>query len=391
MKKKNFTLLTFYKFVEIPNIEEHIAEHLQITTDIGMKGRIYIGEEGISATLTGNPWQILAYKLYLQSKPYYQDIVDIDIKSTKVDDYYFDRMIVKYRREIVALEYPVTPKEVEQFRQEASIEQVKYIIDHRDKDGNFKLWVTWKEVTIKWKPSDSIVLLDMRNSYEYKLGHYKYAIPSGTVNFREMHKLIDVYKKQFDGKIVIMYCTGGIRCEKLAVMLHKFWLSNFYSIEWGIVKYVNVFNDWNWLWNLYTFDGRVSTHVGDKQTHTTIWKCIYTDNLTDHIENCRYSPCNARIICKPVEFRKHLGFCSKECSEKALHNFRVKNAKFDKRDYERIRNEIDQAKVLKGKEGEQQEKDEFKIIIWNFYESRLKEIERKNLTSQKEEYIDCEC
>jgi UPF0176 protein len=54
MKKKNLILLTFYKFVSIPDIQNHIKEHLQFTTDIGLKGRIYIGEEGISATLTGN-------------------------------------------------------------------------------------------------------------------------------------------------------------------------------------------------------------------------------------------------------------------------------------------------------------------------------------------------
>lgn len=201
----------------------------------------------------------------------------------------------------------------------------------------------------------------MRNSYEYKLGHYKYAIPSGTVNFREMGKLLEEYKTRFANKYVIMYCTGGIRCEKLAVMLHKNGLDNFYSIDGGIVKYINTYNDGNRLGNLYTFDGRVSTAVGDKNTHTTIGKCIYTDNLTDHIENCRYSPCNARIICKPSEYRKHLGFCSKECSEKALRNFRVKNAPFDKWDYERVRTE----------NKTESDYQEFQTIIGNFYQSRL--------------------
>ena len=54
MKKNNLILLTFYKFVDIPDIQDHIKEHLQFTTDVRLKGRIYIGEEGISATLTGN-------------------------------------------------------------------------------------------------------------------------------------------------------------------------------------------------------------------------------------------------------------------------------------------------------------------------------------------------
>jgi predicted sulfurtransferase len=107
----------------------------------------------------------------------------------------------------------------------------------------------------------------------------------------------------------------------------------------------------------------VSTQVGDSKTHATIGECIYTNNLTDNIENCRYSPCNARIICKPAEYRKHLGFCSKSCYEHAKTNFRVKNAKFDKWDYQRIRDEIDQAKKLHGEEGKKKEIEEFKVII----------------------------
>ncbi|HMY80310.1 MAG TPA: rhodanese-like domain-containing protein [Candidatus Absconditabacterales bacterium] len=374
----SLNLLTFYHFVSIPDIQEHIREHLQFTKDIGMKGRIYIGPEGISATLSGNNGQISAYRLYLSSKPYYQDIPDIDIKSTKVDEYYFDRMIVKYRDEIVALNYPVTPNDVHTYKQEVTIQQVKLLIDHRDRDGSYHVG----NQTFTGKPSDHVVLLDMRNSYEYKLGHYKYAIPSGTVNFREMKTLLDEYQTRFSGKIVVMYCTGGIRCEKLAVMLHKNGLNNFYSIEGGIVKYVNTYNDGNRLGNLYTFDGRVSTRVGDTTTHTTIGHCIYSDNLTDHIENCRYSPCNARIICQPSAYRKYLGFCSKECCDRAIHNLRVKNIKRDKWDYQRIRDDIKKHPETQA---------EYSHIIGNFYHSRIGQLERRHLTSQKEEYIDCEC
>lgn len=365
MKKNNLILLTFYKFVSIPDLEEHILEHLTYTRDIGMKGRIYLGPEGISATLTGNSGQISAYKLYLASKPYYQDIPDIDSKATRVDDYYFDRMIVKYREEIVTLGYPVTPEEVQQYHQEMKIQEFKKIIDNRNTESESRY-----------------VILDMRNSYEYKLGHFKHAIPSGTVNFREMKNRMDEYKKRFTNKTVIMYCTGWIRCEKLAVMLNKHSLDNFYSLEWWVVKYINTYNDWNRLGNLYTFDGRVSTKVWDSKTHTTIGHCIYTDNLTDHIENCRYSLCNARIICKPSEYRKHLGFCSKSCSEHGKQNLRVKNASFDKRNYQKIREDIKQNPDALA---------QYQTIIWNYFHSRLKEISRKHLTSQKEEYIDCEC
>lgn len=72
------------------------------------------------------------------------------------------------------------------------------------------------------------------------------------------------------------------------------------------MKYVNSYNDGNWLGNLYTFDGRVSTQVGDEQTHTTVGECLYTGKPTDNCENCRYSPCNARIIADKKEYKKHM-------------------------------------------------------------------------------------
>jgi hypothetical protein len=99
------------------------------------------------------------------------------------------------------------------------------------------------------------------------------------------------------------------------------------------VKYVNTYNDGNWLGNLYTFDGRVSTLVGDEKTHITIWECLYTWEKTDNCENCRYAPCNARIIATEKNYKKHLGFCSEECYKNARNDGFVKNTSWDKMDY----------------------------------------------------------
>ncbi|USN55884.1 MAG: hypothetical protein H6765_04900 [Candidatus Peribacteria bacterium] len=102
-----------------------------------------------------------------------------------------------------------------------------------------------------------------------------------------------------------MYCTGGIRCEKLSVLLHEHGVENFYGLEGGVVQYTNEFNDGNREGNLYTFDGRVSCQIGDESIHQAIATCIYTGEHTDNCENCRYSPCNARIIATHSAYRKH--------------------------------------------------------------------------------------
>jgi hypothetical protein len=149
------------------------------------------------------------------------------------------------------------------------------------------------------------------------------------------------------------------------------------------VKYVNQFNDGNWLGNLYTFDGRVSTEVGDENTHTTIGKCLYTDELTDNCENCRYSLCNARLIATEKAYRKHLGFCSQECYESARQDGFVKDVLWDKFDYKAARSSS--SPLIKGAGGILLETGISKIQA--HLDRKLANVEWKYVTSQKEEDI----
>lgn len=317
----SYSLLTFYQFVDIVDPQAEVAEHKQFCTDIGMKWRVYIGEEGISSTVTGNIGQIQAYKMFLSWNQYFHDIPDIDLKATQVDTHQFDKMIVRYREEIVAMGKTVAAAQVAAADKQITIEEMKRIIDEGD---------------------DTWAILDMRNDYERELGHFKGAIPAWTVNFREVENLVDKYKEKLQDKKVVMYCTWGIRCEKLSVLLKDKWVDNFYALDGGVVKYTNSFNDGNWLGNLYTFDGRVSCPIGDAQTHTPIATCIYTGEKTNGCENCRYSPCNARIICQEKAYRKHFWFCSQMCAEQAKKDILIKNADRDSIDYKSLRGIIKQ-------------------------------------------------
>ena len=157
-------------------------------------------------------------------------------------------------------------------------------------------------------------------------------------------------------------------------------MTNFYALDGGVVKYINTHNDGNRLGNLYTFDGLVSTKVGDTKTHTKIGECIYTGKKTDFIENCRYSPCNARIISTKKTYKQHLGFCSQECFDKAKQDLLIKpDLSFDPHDYVQIRGDI--------KAG----KKEFSLVqdeISNFLDTKLSNHTFNHPHSQKEEYVD---
>lgn len=358
--KPKYTLLTFYKFVDIPESElDSVAqEHLDFTRDIGLKWRIYIGTEGISSTVTGNEWQCWSYRKFLEDSKYFRDIPDIDSKATPVDDHQFPRMSVKIRNEIVTLGIKVTAEQVKKNKKELTPEEFKNILESDKKDD--------------------YIILDMRNDYEYRLGHFRNALPAGTVNFREVPKLLEKYGKAAQGKKVIWYCTGGIRCEKAAVLANESSDTEYYSIQWWVVKYVNEYNDGNWLGNLYTFDGRVSTQVGDDHTHTTIGECLYTGEKTDNCENCRYAPCNARIIATPAAYRKHMGFCSEECYQKARTDGLVKVVSWDKMNY---------LELWRTWRADPSKKDAIIADIMKHLDTKLAKITWTHLTSQKEEEI----
>ena len=326
--KINYHLLAFYKFV---NVQYPIAEVKKLKlfcSDIGMKGRIYIGEEGINAQCSVNDGQKEALILYLSTNSLFNNIPDIEIKSTPVSKHQFPKMIVRYKKEIVGLGAIYNASEIKESKFKISTEDFKNVIDNGD-------------------PDDYLVL-DMRNNYEYDLGHFKNAKPAGTMTFRETENYISEYRKRAGEKEVIMYCTGGIRCEKLAVLLKNSGMKNVKQLDGGVIKYTNLHNDGNWLGNLYTFDDRVSTYIGDSNTHSIIGKCHYTDKPAEDMFNCRYGICNGQIIAEPKEYRKHFGFCSEKCWYESIENLNIRNAKFDNFDYNEIRSKIKNGVETKG-------------------------------------------
>lgn len=143
-----------------------------------------------------------------------------------------------------------------------------------------------------------------------------------------------------------------------------------------MVKYVNEHNDGNWLGNLYTFDDRVSTFVGDENTHTTIGECCYTGIKTDNCENCRYAPCNARLIADKNAYREHMGFCSEECYKKARQDGLIKVVDWDKMNYKALGREW---------RADPTKKDEIMKLIADHLDKKLQNVEFNHKTSQKEE------
>jgi UPF0176 protein len=115
--------------------------------------------------------------MYLDQHELFSQPADLDIKSSQVDGHKFPRMSVKLREEIVTLGKKYSAEEIENAGNRMGIDEFKQILDSQS--------------------LDDYIILDMRNNHEYKLGHFKNAIPANTLNFRELEKEIENYKKQF--------------------------------------------------------------------------------------------------------------------------------------------------------------------------------------------------
>lgn len=355
--RKNYYLLAFYKFVNVPDPKTEVKNLGIFCNDIGMKGRIYIGEEGINAQCSVNEGQKAALLLYLNAHPLFNNIPDIEEKSTSVSDHQFPKMIVRYKNEIVVLGEVYNASEIEEVKYKISTDEFKNILDDKN-------------------PSDYLIL-DMRNNYEYELGHFKNSLPAGTMTFKETEKYIEQYRNEAGNKEVIMYCTGGIRCEKLAVLLKNSGMEKVKQLDGGVIKYTNLHDDGNWLGNLYTFDDRVSTYIGNAKTHTVISKCHYTGKPAEAMFNCRYGICNDQIIADPKEYKNHFGFCSEKCWHDAIDNLNIRNADFDLWDYNEIRR-----KIRRGIENN----DDMKKKISEHFEKNLSKINFKVKTSKNKRF-----
>ena len=344
--------------MDVRDPEREVKEHLKFCKDIGIMGRIYIGSEWISATLSCNEWQLMAYKLYLAQHPLFNNPPDLDIKSTPVDGHKFPKMTVKVRDEIVSLWKKYTKEEIEKAGNRMTVEDFKKLIE----SGK----------------TEDYIILDMRNNHEYQLWHFKWAIPADTMNFKELQEKINEYQKEFKNKKIISYCTGGIRCEKSTVMLQNAGLKNTYQLDGGVVKYINSYDDGNWLGSLYVFDDRVSCVVWSTAMHTTIGQCCYSGKKTDTCENCRYSPCNARLIATHKEYKKHFWFCSEECARKAEVDCLIKEVDFDPMQYKELRGKI---------KAHPEKKDEITKKMQDHIKAGLQWVKFNHLKSQKEENV----
>lgn len=285
-------LILFYKYVDIQYPEQIRKWQHKLCLSFGIKGRIIFAHEGINGTLGGSDESI---KSYIEAMNAHHLFKDIDFKESEGGAECFPRLRTMIRAEIVRL--GVDPKVI------------------TATDGGKHLTPQETHTLLQNKPQD-LVIVDGRNWYESQVGHFEEAITPNTKTFREFPAYIDQNLEQFKDKQVLMYCTGGIRCERATAYLKsKNVTKEVYQIQGGIHRYIEQFPDGYFRGKNYVFDGRVTVQVNND----VLSQC-YTCKITcDEYTNCINASCNRQYVsCAPC-LEQLANACSTICNELVIN------------------------------------------------------------------------
>lgn len=297
MRKKNrFTILLYYKYVAISDVDSLFENQKRLCQELNLKGRIIVSQEGINGTVEGLTADTDKYVDFMHSL---LEFADMDFKYSAGTGNAFPKLSIKVRSELVSAhlgENDVNPTQVTG--------------KHLDPEELHRWFEEGKEFYI----------VDMRNDYEYKVGRFENSILPSLGNFRDLPKILPEIE-HLKGKTVLTVCTGGVRCEKASGYLVNNGFNDVYQLNGGIVSYMEKYPNQNFLGKLYVFDGRITMGFNvDSPEHKVISECELCGAASDHYVDCNYVHCKNKrhfIACDDCHDENGNVFCSDECKQLA--------------------------------------------------------------------------
>lgn len=284
------TTISFYQYFVIADPLLFRNEMYRAMKDIGVMGRIYVANEGINAQISVPTENFEALKTYLYSIPELNGLrLNIAVNDDGKSFYVLD---IKVREKIVA----------------DGIEDPDFDMANKGKYVNAE---QFNQLT----GDPETIVIDMRNHYEFEVGHFEKAIEIPSDTFRDQLPMAADMMAEHKDKNIIMYCTGGIRCEKAsAYMLHK-GFKNVFHLEGGIINYTNQVKqagiDNKFHGKNFVFDQR----LGERITEEIIANCHQCGKPADTHTNCINDACHLLFIQCDECKEKFENCCSQECQD----------------------------------------------------------------------------
>jgi UPF0176 protein len=288
-------VILFYKFAPVADVEAVRLWQRALCSGLGLKGRIIISKHGINGTLGGD---IKALKAYIKDMKMFTAFKDTEFKWSDGGRDDFPRLSIKVRDEIVTF---------------GATDEIE--VDENGIVGGGKHLKPHEVHKLVEEKGEDVVFFDGRNAYEAAVGKFKDAIVPEVAHTRDFAtELNDPKYDDIKDKPVVTYCTGGIRCEVLSMLMKKRGFKDVYQIDGGIVKYGEEYGD-DGLWegSLYVFDGRMGAKFSDKAKD--IGTCAHCGSKTSNYENCEKKTCNKlMLVCSSCEEKTYCPECSRELS-----------------------------------------------------------------------------
>ncbi|MDP4008314.1 MAG: rhodanese-related sulfurtransferase [Candidatus Peregrinibacteria bacterium] len=285
------TTLSMYRYVNIENVEDLRHELFVEWSDLGVFGRIYLAKEGFNAQLSVPENNFEAFKKNLEMRPdFFKDLrLNIAIED---DGKSFYKLDIKVKNKVVA-----------DGLNDGAFDTTNVGI-HLDAGQ----WNSMME-------EEDVVIVDMRNHYESEVGHFEGAITPDCDTFaEELPMVVDELKSQKDKK-VMLYCTGGIRCEKASAYLKSEGFEKVHQLNGGIINYKRQIESQGlpskFKGKNFVFDDRLSERITDD----ILSNCHQCELPCDEHTNCLNDDCHLLFIQCDDCAQKYEGCCTPKCME----------------------------------------------------------------------------
>ncbi len=285
-------IILYYKFVPLTDPEAVRLWQLALAEGLNLRGRIIIAEHGINGTLGGDMKDLKRYIKLTRTHSAFKGMVFKWSDGKRAD---FPKLNVRVRPEIVTFGVPhkirVSSQGVIGGGARLKPEQLHQLIDKKGKEN--------------------VIFFDGRNAYEAAIGKFKGAVVGSVDHTRDFVKEIKKPKyTNLKDKTVVTYCTGGVRCEVLSMLMKEEGFRDVYQLDGGIVKYGEAFgNEGLWEGSLYVFDQRISVPLGPQVK--AIGRCSHCQKPAGSFGDCRNTDCNRLFIaCEVCAGKQYCADCS---------------------------------------------------------------------------------
>ena len=229
-----------YKFEPLENLDSLIPEFQNKCDELGLKGSVYLSPNGINFSIAGTEEKIDTYIQFMEEDSRFRDI---PLKKTFSETQPFRRMKVRLKKEIISLG--------------------RDDINPRELTGDY---ISPRELFEMYETKEDVIVLDTRNEYETRVGLFENAVDLQLDTFRDFPSAIETLPEEYKDKQIVMYCTGGIRCEKASAVMMKAGFSDVKQLEGGVLDYFKETGGAYWNGDCFVFDERVALDKELKET-----------------------------------------------------------------------------------------------------------------------------